>query len=155
MKLIKQHLLATKAAVEDIMYKSTDTAHDRVVVFGGTGAIKLPAGTSAEQPSNPIDGMTRYNSDDDTIEFYASSQWRTVRTGKSTVTKDTFTGDGTTSSFGPLSFSVTDENSILVYVQNVWQNGGVNYTTSGTTINFTSSVPFGHTIVVLHGFDTV
>ena len=55
MKLIKQHLLATKAAVEDIMYKSTDTAHDRVVVFGGTGAIKLPAGTSAEQPSNPID----------------------------------------------------------------------------------------------------
>ncbi len=156
MKLIKQHLLATKAAVENVIYKSTNTNHDRVVIFGSTAAVGMPTGTVAERPSNEFEGMFRYNEDDDKFEYYANSAWKTVRAeGKATITKDTFTGDGSSTNFSPMSFSVDDENTILVYIQNVWQEGGVNYTASGTTISFTSAPPNGHRIVVLHGFDTI
>jgi hypothetical protein len=156
MKLIKQHLLATKTAVENVIYKSTTSTHDRIARFGSTGAVGMPTGTSAQQPSSPFEGMFRYNIDNDKFEYYANGSWKVVRAeGKATITKDIYTGDGSTTNFGPMTFSVSDENTILVYIQNVWQEGGINYTVSGTTINFTSSPPNGHKIVVLHGFDTV
>lgn len=156
MKLIKQHLLATKNAVENVIYKSTTSTHDRIAVFGSTGALGMPVGTTAQQPSSPFEGMFRYNSDNDKFEYYANGSWKIVRAeGKATITKDTYTGDGSTTNFGPMTFSVSDENTILVYIQNVWQEGGVNYTVSGNTISFTSSPPNGHKIVVLHGFDTI
>jgi len=156
MKLIKQHLLATKGAVENVMYRSTTSTHDRVAIFGSTGALGMPVGITAQQPSSPFEGMFRYNSDNDKFEYYANGSWKIVRAeGTATITKDTFTGDGSTTNFGPMSFTVADENTILVYIQNVWQEGGVNYTVSGTTISFTSSPPLNHKIVVLHGFDTI
>lgn len=156
MKLIKQHLLATKSAVENVIYKSTVSTHDKVAVFGSTGAVGLPVGTTAQQPSSPFEGMFRYNSDNDKFEYYSNSTWKVVRSeGKTTITKDYYTGDGSTSIFGPMSFSVSDENAILVFVQNVWQEGGTNYTVSGTTISFTSAIPNGHKVVILHGFDNI
>lgn len=42
--------------------------------FNGTGALKIPAGTTAEQPT-PTTGMIRYNSSLDRFEGYTNSQW--------------------------------------------------------------------------------
>jgi len=42
--------------------------------FNGTGALKIPAGTTAEQPT-PVTGMIRYNSTLDRFEGYLNSQW--------------------------------------------------------------------------------
>jgi len=42
--------------------------------FNGTGALKIPAGTTAQQPT-PTTGMIRYNSTLDRFEGYLNSQW--------------------------------------------------------------------------------
>jgi len=46
---------------------------------GGTGAIKLPSGTSAQRPVSPVAGMTRYNSTLLGIETYNGTSWIAVQ----------------------------------------------------------------------------
>jgi hypothetical protein len=43
--------------------------------FSGTGATKLQAGTTAQRPGTPADGMIRYNSDEDSFEGYIDGAW--------------------------------------------------------------------------------
>ena len=42
--------------------------------FNGTGALKIPAGTTAEQPT-PVTGQIRFNSTDNRFEGYGASSW--------------------------------------------------------------------------------
>ncbi len=57
---------------------------------GGTGAIKLPVGTSAERPVSPPTGSLRYNSTLSKIEFYNGTAWRTAYN----ITDSDFSGGG-------------------------------------------------------------
>ena len=57
----------------------------------------------------------------------------------SKVYTDTFTGNGTTVNF-TASKDVTDENVTQVYIDGVYQSKD-NYTTSGTTITFSTAPP--------------
>jgi hypothetical protein len=38
-------------------------------------AIVIPAGTTAQRPSSPVEGMIRYNTETDQFEGYANGQW--------------------------------------------------------------------------------
>jgi hypothetical protein len=53
-------------------------------VLPGTGGVQLPSGTTAQRAGN--NGVIRYNTDTQTMEFYASSAWQTVGTGSGSVT---------------------------------------------------------------------
>ena len=44
------------------------------MTLNGTGAIKVPSGTNAQQPT-PVDGMIRFNSDTSKFEAYRSGAW--------------------------------------------------------------------------------
>ena len=66
----------------------------------------------------------------------------------SKVYTDTFTGDATTVNF-TASKDVTDENVTQVYIDGVYQSKD-NYTTSGTTITFSTAPPNGSAIEVVH-----
>ena len=66
----------------------------------------------------------------------------------SKVYTDTFTGDGSTVDF-TASKDVTDENVTQVYIDGVYQSKD-NYTTSGTTITFSTAPPSGSAIEVVH-----
>jgi len=66
----------------------------------------------------------------------------------SKVYTDTFTGDNTTTDF-TASKDVTDENVTQVYIDGVYQSKD-NYTTSGTTITFSTAPPNGSAIEVVH-----
>ena len=48
--------------------------------FTDTGALLLPNGTTAERPDSPIEGMIRYNTDLNVLEYYTGTTW-TVYTG--------------------------------------------------------------------------
>ena len=48
------------------------------VSFSGTGSLKLPSGTTAEQPGTPFDGEFRYNSDEGAPEWWDGSAWQVV-----------------------------------------------------------------------------
>jgi hypothetical protein len=119
----------------------------------GSGAV-MPFGPTSLRPLTPISGDFRFNTDTNLVEVYYSAQWNTLtREGPVDVTKDTFTGDGTTTTFTMTkSYSAGQETRIIAVVGNIFQNPGVAYTVSGTTITFTSAPPFGQTVIVLHGY---
>lgn len=119
----------------------------------GYGAV-LPYGGTALRPSTPVDGDIRFNKDTNLVEVYYSSTWNSIsKVGQVTITKDTFTGDSSTTNFTMTkSYAAGNETKIIAVVGNVFQNPGVAFTVSGFTISFTSPPPFGQTIIVLHGF---
>ena len=47
--------------------------------FSGTGAVKLPSGTTEEQPVTPTVGMLRFNTTKNVVEVYnQNSVWTSV-----------------------------------------------------------------------------
>ena len=66
----------------------------------------------------------------------------------SKVYTDDFTGDGSTVNF-TASNDVTDENVTQVYIDGVYQSKD-NYSTSGTTITFSTAPPNGSAVEVVH-----
>ena len=131
-------------------------------------ATSMPSGKNIDRPNSPSPGSIRFNEDSNKLEswvFYTDPVsniqqwgWRPFSIeGFVKITKDTFTGNGTTTSFGPMSFikSAGDETSVLVFVGNIFQNPGVAYTFNGSsTIQLSSPPPNGHSIVILHGFNS-
>ena len=127
-------------------------AKNTEIKTGSTG-IRIPTGTTAERPSTPVTGQLRYNTDTSRFEFYDTG-WRDVSSrGFLSMTKDSFTGDGSTLAF-TMSTTPNAATGIPVYVGNVHQNPGVSYTISGTTLTFSSAPPDTQTIEVYHGFDS-
>lgn len=119
-----------------------------------SGSYNLPDGTTSERSVVPTVGDIRYNTTTSNLEFYDGSAYQNAAVkGTLTITKDSFTGDGSTASY-LLSIIPANENNILVFVGNVFQNPGVAYTLSGATLTFSSPPPDTHAIVILHGFDS-
>lgn len=52
--------------------------------FTSTGAVKIPAGTAAQQPGTPTQGMIRYNTDTPGFEGYSGSAWGALGGGNTT-----------------------------------------------------------------------
>jgi hypothetical protein len=102
----------------------------------------------------------RFNTDDDNIEVYYDGVWNSLaRIGPITVTKDTFVGDGVTSTFTmSRSYISGQETRVIAVVGNIFQNPGVAFVFTGVpgtpnaTIAFSSPPPFGQTAIVLHGY---
>lgn len=57
-----------------------------------TDAIRLPAGTTAQQPASAAAGMLRYNTTDSGMEFYNGSAWTALSSGSGSYS--TITGPG-------------------------------------------------------------
>jgi len=119
----------------------------------GSGAV-MPFGPTSLRPLTPVSGDFRFNTDTNLVEVYYSGGWNTLtREGPVDVIKDTFTGDNSTTTFTmSKSYPVGQDTRIIAVVGNIFQNPGVAYQVSGTTITFTSAPPFGQTVIVLHGY---
>ncbi len=48
---------------------------NQIANFVATGAVKIPAGTTAQRPANAVNGMFRYNTDTSRVEGYANNAW--------------------------------------------------------------------------------
>jgi hypothetical protein len=81
-------------------------------VFGGTGAITLPVGTTAQEPGTPTSGMLRFNSTTVQFEGYNGSAWASV--GGAAISNDTTTA----SNEYPLFASATSGTALTVYTSN-------------------------------------
>jgi hypothetical protein len=127
-------------------------------IHTGGHAVGLPIGSNLIGPDSPIDGQVRINLDNAAgLEYYFNGAWKPVSAvGRVTIVKDDFIGDGAMVGFGPMTNSYTtgQEAGILVFISSVFQEPGVAYVVSGTSIIFTSAPPFGSTIVILHNFNS-
>jgi len=122
-------------------------------------ALHIPSGTTAEQPQDPEQGQLRYNSSVTALEFFNGTNFVQLQGAvgaKATITRDSFTLDGSTTVFGPMSFDPEADANILVFIEGVFQKDDT-YSTSGTTITLTSTLPSdaGKTLTILHGFDAL
>lgn len=124
------------------------------VATGTTDGVVVPAGSSAQRPPSAGKGTLRFNTDSNVLEVFNGTEFKNItKQGTINITKDTFTGDGSTTDY-TLSLEPLASQNVIVFVGNVFQISDTNYTVSGTTITFTSAPPDTHTIVVLHGFDS-
>ena len=78
----------------------------------GTGALTVPVGTTAQQPSTCVVGMIRYNTTSNRLEVYNGSAWQSIggisATGGTVTTSGaykihTFTGDVNDTTFTVIS----------------------------------------------------
>ena len=121
----------------------------------GSYSVIIPNGTSSLGPEGPVNGQFRYNSTTANMQAYFGGAWKQLAVaGNSTILKDAFTGDGSTTGFTmTYSYNSGQEAQALVFIGGVFQNPGVNYTFGGTTTaTFTSPPPFGQAVVILHNF---
>jgi hypothetical protein len=98
------------------------------VTATGTGAFRLPNGTTAQRPT-PAAGMVRYNTSNSTMEYYGASAWEVP------VKSATATGLGTSTQVGYF-----DANGRLTNSANLTFSGSL-LTVTGQQQVITSSYP--------------
>lgn len=118
----------------------------------------MPTGSSADRPVHPLDGAMRYNTSINRLEIYDDTSWHTnAKEDPVSIVKDTFAGNNSTADFTMSigNYAAGKEAQVLVYVNTVWQNPGINYTFNGSAnIHFTSTPGDAAVIVVLHNYAT-
>jgi len=123
---------------------------NRELQSGSTG-IRIPTGSAATRPDNPVFGMIRFNTDTGFCEFYNGTIWQNMGVGGViNYTVDDFTGDGSTDTFN-MSVAESNEEQIIVFVGSIYQDPATAYTVDGGfDITFTSAPPNSVPINVIH-----
>ena len=129
--------------------------------IGGSSAtaIQIPTSSNTSGPEILDDGMLRWNTDNNRIEFWYQYAWLTVaKVGSVGIEVDEFTGDNSTQTF-TMSQPESDANGVIVQIGGVYQQPNVNYSMNGsTTITFTSAPPAPgvnpNKIVVVHNINS-
>ena len=123
-------------------------------IFSSNTGVVVPTGTTAERPTAQ-EGVIRFNT---TLGKYEVSEdgstWSNLRTETvaGAITKDIFTGDGSTTSF-TMSEEPDNVKNVILYIDGVMQEPTQNYTMSGTTVTTAGEAAHaGARIVVMHGF---
>ncbi len=123
-------------------------------IFSSNTGVVVPTGTTAERPTAQ-EGVIRFNTQ--TAKYEVSedgSTWSNLRTESvaGAITKDIFTGDGSTTAF-TMSEVPDNVKNVIIYIDGVMQEPTQNYTMSGTTITTAGEAAHaGARIVVMHGF---
>jgi hypothetical protein len=121
------------------------------VQLEGTESVGIPAGTTAQRPSGTA-GQFRYNTTTGKFEGY-TTEWGEIAggggdAGTLEIEQDTFTGDNSDTTFDTTS-TIDSVDNIQVYIDGVYQSKD-NFSTSGSTITFTTAPPDGAAIEVIH-----
>lgn len=112
----------------------------------------IPSGDNSNRPEAPTFGSFRYNTELGTLEFFNGTVFKPVGiAGEVDIIVDSFTGDGSTLTFGPLSDSVTDSEQVIVFVGSIYQQPTTYSITGGSNdeITFTGAPPSGSPINVI------
>ena len=133
------NMFVVDASVDAIgLLTATPNAGTVLDMSGSTESFLLPMGTTAQRPGSPAEGMFRYNTTNDTFEFYNGSSWKQATTEFTVVRSETKTGDGSTTAFTGLNSSLTTAGCIVT-INGVVQLPTTAYAISGTTITFTAA----------------
>ena len=122
-------------------------------------AIRLPIGSSAVRPDQPVNGQLRFNTSLSKIEMYFANVWNSVaKIGSVNIVEDIFTTANATVQYGPMSYSYDagQEANVQIYVGGVHQLPSTNYQFQGNTFVLInpSNGTAGQTISVFHNFNS-
>jgi hypothetical protein len=121
-------------------------------IFSGTGAITIPRGTTAQQPSPATQGMLRFNTNSVSFEGYNGTAWTPV--GGASIVNDTSTATAlypifTNVTSGAVT-TVNTSNANLLYTpstgaleaKELVANNGI--FVNNTTINYSYTISAGY-----------
>ena len=116
------------------------------LVLSGTGALRVPDGTTAQRPGSAAAGMFRYNTTDGKFEGYTDSWGEIGGGGSNGFLTDIFDGTTTPATDGSrvaftISQSISDEKFLMVFIDGVYQAHDA-YSVSGTTLTM-ADAPMG------------
>ena len=118
-------------------------------------SVVVPTGDSTTRPESATFGSFRYNTDLGALEFFNGSLWQPVNVaGDTGVFVDSFTGDGSTTTF-TMSTEVEAAEKIIVFIGSIYQSPNA-YSITGdqVDITFSSAPPNGETINVIHNLSS-
>ena len=150
---------STKIASNSILTRHIDDNQitgDQIaddLVLSGTGALRVPDGTTGQRPGSPAAGMFRYNTTDSKFEGYTDS-WGEIGGGGGSngFLTDIFDGSTTPATDGSrvaftLSQSVSDEKFLMVFIDGVYQAHSA-YSVSGSTLTMADAPVAGRELTV-------
>lgn len=148
----------TGASTTELQGISAPTRAVRLVIYNdSTGDLTIKHENAGATASNRIltqDGNDLVVSEDQSVELIydtAASRWLVISTAGSGggigYQESLGTGDGVTTSFGPLSFTPSSEDSIIVYVDGVLEDTA-NWSLSVLDIVFSVAPASGQSIYV-------
>lgn len=111
-----------------------------VISFNTTTSLTLPTGNTGQRPNSPETGSVRFNTSTGIVEVYDGVQWEAVGSDFVSITSQTITGDGSTT-----TFTLNEETTaaaVIVSTNGVVQQPGVAYTVTGDQITF-AEAPIG------------
>jgi hypothetical protein len=85
--------------------------------FSSTGALKIPAGTTAEQPT-PVTGQIRYNTTNSNFEGYYASAWGSLGSASGSNTQVQYNNSGALAGSSNLTFDGTTLTASALSVTN-------------------------------------
>ena len=134
-----QNLLTTNGATGQVGIK---VAPNQIVgnvslQINGTDSIIIPTGAQSARPSNAQQGMLRFNTNNNQLEFYTGTTWSGTGTSFTVIVADQFTGDGSQTNFTLSQASTTA--STIVSINGVIQLPTTAYSVSGSTLTFTEA----------------
>lgn len=121
----------------------------------GSYSIRTPFAPGAVGPNAPVNGLVRFNTTINKMQYYSQGAWRNFAVeGRVELFKDSFMGDGVNRTFGPMqqTYLPGEEMYMLVFIGNVFQNPGAAYTVLNDQITFTSTPNDQQPIIILHGY---
>ena len=80
-KLVVSEATDSLGATTDIIKLSLDADGFGYAEMQGTGAIKIPSGTTAERPSVAVTSQIRVNTTNTALEYYAGAAWNSLTPG--------------------------------------------------------------------------
>jgi hypothetical protein len=126
-----------------ILNSSPDVTLD---IGSATDAVHMPSGSTGQRPGSPAAGYFRYNTTTAGFEGYTDA-WGEIGGGGANLTTNNFTGNGSTTGF-TLGINPEAEQNTFVYIDGVYQQKNT-YSTSGTTLTFSTAPPSSASIEVM------
>ena len=136
--------LFVEGSTGNVGIKTATPAAGADLHINSTSSMIVPVGTTAERPAVAAEGMTRFNTTIDQLEFYNGTDWLVAGAEFTVIVADSFTADGTTTVY-TLSENTTTAGAIIS-INGVVQDPGTSYSISTNSLTFTEAPQSGDNI---------